>query len=56
MDKGIIELQPHIVSKILEFLDKIEDTRKLQKFLGLLNYSRKFISNLSTLIRPLSNK
>ena len=43
IDIGTIELQSHIVSKILEFPYKIKDTKELQKFLGLLNYSRKFI-------------
>ena len=56
IDRGTIELQPDIVSKLLEFPNKIEDTKELQNFLGLLNYSRKFIPNLSTLIRPLYNK
>ena len=56
IDKGKINLQPHIVTKILGFPDKIEEIKELQKFLGLLNYSRKFIPNLSILVRPLYNK
>ena len=56
IDRGTIELHPHIVSKILEVPDKIEDTKELQKFLGLLNYSRKFIPNLGSILRPLYDK
>ena len=56
IDKGKIELQPHITTKILSFPNKLEETKELQKFLGLLNYGRKFIPNLSTLVRPLYNK
>ena len=41
-----ILLQPHISKKILTFPDKIEKTKELQKFLGLLNYARPFIKNL----------
>ena len=40
-------LQPHISEKkILKFPDKIEETKELHKFLGLLNYARPFIKNL----------
>ena len=45
--QGKIKLQPHICKKILEFPNKIEETKKLQQFLGLLNYTRPFIKNLS---------
>ena len=40
-------LLPHILEKILTFPDKIEETKELHKFLGLLNYARPFIKNLS---------
>ena len=56
IDKGKIELQPHITTKILSFPNKLEETKELQKILGLLNYGRKFIPNLSTLVTPLYNK
>ena len=45
--QGKIKLQPHICKKILEFPNKIEETKKLQQFLGLLNYTSPFIKNLS---------
>lgn len=51
-----LNLQSQIVTKILKFPDKIEDTKELQKLFGLLNYSRKFIPNLSILVRLLHNK
>ena len=41
---------------MLEFSDKIKDTKVLQHFLGLLNYSRKFIPNLGSILRPLYDK
>ena len=39
---GKILLQPHISEKIITFPDKIEETKELQKILGLLNYARPF--------------
>lgn len=56
INKGKIRLQPHVVAKIIEFPNKIEETKELHKFLGLLNYSRKFIPNFSTLVQSLYNK
>ena len=53
---GKILLQPHILEKILTFPDKIEDTKELQKFLGLLKYARPFIKNLSRIAGPLFSK
>ena len=53
---GKILLQPHISEKILTFPDKIEETKELQKFLGLLNYARPFIKNLSRIAGPLFSK
>ena len=53
---GQIVLQPHISEKILNFSDKIEETKELQKFLGLLNYARPFIKDLSKIARPLFSK
>ena len=53
---GKILLQPHISEKILTFPVKIEETKELHKFLGLLNYSRPFIKNLSRIADPLFSK
>lgn len=56
IDKGKVELQPHILKKILEMPDKLETKRELQQFVGLVNYGRKFIKNLSSLAGPLYSK
>jgi ribonuclease HI len=53
---GKIELQPHISTKILEFPEKIQTLKQIQAFLGLVNYARKFIPNLSKLVGPLYSK
>ena len=53
---GKILLQPHILEKILTFPNKIEETKELQKFLGLLNYARPFIKKLSRIAGPLFSK
>ena len=53
---GKIELQPHISIKILEFPEKFENLKQIQAFLGLVNYARKFIPNLSKLVGPLYGK
>ena len=53
---GKILLQSHISEKILTFPDKIEDTKELQKFLGLLNYIRPFRKNLSRIADHLFSK
>ncbi|PKU66606.1 putative mitochondrial protein [Dendrobium catenatum] len=54
--KGKIKLQPHISKKILEMPDKLEDIKLLRTFLGLLNYARPFIKDLSKYTKPLYNK
>ena len=51
-----ILLQQHILEKILTLPDKIEETKELYKFLGLLNYARPFIKNLSRIAGPLFSK
>ena len=56
MENGQIKLQDHIVQKINNFLNKLEDLKTLQSFLGLLNYDRLYIENLSRLARLLYNK
>ena len=53
---GKILLQPHISEKIITFPNKIEETKELQKFLGLLNFARPFIKNLSRIADPLFSK
>ena len=50
---GQIKLQEHIVQKINNFPNKLEDLKTLQSFLGLLNYARPSIKDLSKLAEPL---
>ena len=51
-----ILLQQHISEKIITFPDKIEETKELHKYLGLLNYARPFIKNLSRITGLLFSK
>ena len=53
---GKILLQSHISEKILTFPDKIEEREELHKYLGLLNYARPLIKNLSRIAEPLFSK
>lgn len=54
--EGKIKLQPHIAQKALDFPNKLEDLKQLQKFLGLINYARPFIKNLGKIAGPLYAK
>ena len=56
LENGQVKLQEHIVQKINNFPDKLEDLKTLQCFLGLLNYARPYIKNLSQLAEPLYSK
>ena len=56
LENGQIKLQDHIVQKINNFPDKLEDLKTLQSFLRLLNYVRPCIKNLSRLAKPLYSK
>ena len=42
-----IQLQDHILIKLKEFPDILVDKKQLQSFLGILNYGRQFIKDLS---------
>ena len=53
---GEIKLQPHIAQKILDMPDSFKDLKELQKFLGILNYARDYIHNLSRKAGPLFAK
>lgn len=53
---GKIKLQPHISKKILEYPEKFETLKEIQGFLGLLNYARPYIKDLSKLAGPLYSK
>ena len=52
---GKIKLQPHISKKVLEFNEQF-DKKSLQQFLGLVNYARPFIKNLSKYTKHLYQK
>ena len=56
LENDQVKLQKHIVQKINNFPDKLEDLKTLQSFLGLLNYVRSYIKNLSQLVGPLYSK
>ena len=56
LEDGQIKLQEHIVQKINNFPDKLEDLKTLQSFLGLLNYARPCTKNLSRLVESLYSK
>jgi hypothetical protein len=50
---GKIYLQDHIVKKILQFSDAMNDKKVLQQFLEIVNYARNYIDNLTKLAGPL---
>ena len=54
--EGKIYLQEHIAKKILQFPDVMNDKKKLQEFLGIVNYARNYIDNLAKLAGPLYAK
>ena len=56
LEDGQVKLQDHITPKINNFSNKLEDLKILQSFLGLLNYARSYIKNLSRLTGPLYSK
>ncbi|KAL6138156.1 hypothetical protein ACLB2K_063442 [Fragaria x ananassa] len=53
---GEIRLQDHIVKKISQFQDNIPDAKSLQRFLGVVNFVRDFIPQVSGLTALLSPK
>ena len=54
---GSIQLQPHIIKKIVDFDEESLKTKKgLRSFLGILNYARQHIPKLGILLRPLYEK
>jgi len=56
LGEGKIKLQPHIATKVLDMPDKLDNTKDLQKNLGLVNYARNFIKDLGRLAGPLYSK
>ncbi|KAG6537842.1 hypothetical protein ZIOFF_002944 [Zingiber officinale] len=52
-----VKLQEHIIKKIINFDEKVITTLKgLRSFLGILNYARSHIPNLSKILGPLYSK
>ncbi|XP_016452986.1 putative mitochondrial protein AtMg00860 [Nicotiana tabacum] len=45
---------PHICQELLKFLDTNFTTKQIQQFLGIINYVRDFIPNISIYISPLT--
>ena len=56
LENGQIKLHDHIMQKINNFPNKLEDLKTLQNFLRLLNYARPYIKNLRRLARPFYSK
>ena len=42
ISQGKVQLQPHILQKLLYFPNKLHDIKSVQIFLGRLNYVRQF--------------
>jgi len=53
LSKGAVELQEHALKKLSEFPDEILDQKQLQRFLGCLNYIRRFYENQAKDVRIL---
>jgi hypothetical protein len=51
--EGKIYLQDHIMKKILQFPDAMNDKKIIQQLLGIINYARNYIDNLAKLAGPL---
>lgn len=46
-------MQPHVLTKLVEFPDELKDTKMIQRFLGVLNYIHKYIPRLSKKSTPI---
>jgi hypothetical protein len=51
--EGKIYLQDHILKKISQFPDAMNNKKVLQQLLGIVNYARNYIDNLAKLAGPL---
>ncbi len=56
INKGKIELQEHILHKLHNFPNNIQNKKQLQQLLGILTYTDSFIKNLAELRKPLQQK
>ena len=52
LDQKGLKLQEHILSKVRDFPDTLENITQLQSLLGILNYGRNFNNNLSKIEIP----
>ena len=50
---GAIQMQPHVLTKLTQFPDKLKDTKTIQRFLGVLNYIHKYIPRLTEKTTPI---
>jgi len=56
LSQGKIELQEHVLKKLLDFPDEILEIKQLQRFLGCLNYIRQFYENQAKDVRVLQKR
>ena len=54
--QGKVELQEYVLKALTEFPDAIYDHRQLQRFLGSLNYIRKFYENQAKYVKVLQKR
>ncbi|KAG6510146.1 hypothetical protein ZIOFF_028155 [Zingiber officinale] len=55
--KGKLKLQPHIIKKITKVQDdQLKEKKGMRSWLGVLNYARTYIPNLSSKLGPLYEK
>lgn len=50
-----LQLQEHIVTKIVNFKEKLETKKEVQQFLGIVNYASDYIKDLPILRKSLQN-
>ena len=50
---GAIQMQPHVLTKLTQFPDKLKDIKTIQSFLGVLNYIHKYIPRLTEKTTPI---
>jgi hypothetical protein len=56
LSEGEVELQDHVLKKLADFPDEILDKKKLQRFLGCLNYIQQFYENQAKDVRILQRR
>ena len=53
IERGKIQMQPHVLTKVVDFPDQLSDVKSVQRFLGVLNYVHKYIPRLSEKTSPI---